>query len=209
MQLSVVQPRLVGSLGVHVLPFLAPLSQDLCAKWSGARKPQDIMAQDSKIEWTDATFNPWWGCTKVSDGCKFCYAQTLANRYGHSVWGRARRDAPLAKTIGANRCAGTKKPVKRASVCAFSVLQWPMSSIPKRPPTNANGCGTWCARRLISIGRFSPSGPISSPPTCLSIGKAVIPTCGWARAWKTSASWIASRPSPMCPPSFTFSRSNR
>ncbi len=45
------------------------------------------MAQDSKIEWTDATFNPWWGCTKVSDGCKFCYAQSIANRFGHEIWG--------------------------------------------------------------------------------------------------------------------------
>lgn len=45
------------------------------------------MAQNSTIEWTDATFNPWWGCTKVSDGCKFCYAYSIANRYGHDVWG--------------------------------------------------------------------------------------------------------------------------
>lgn len=45
------------------------------------------MAQHSTIEWTDHTFNPWWGCTKVSDGCKFCYAESIANRYGHDVWG--------------------------------------------------------------------------------------------------------------------------
>ena len=35
------------------------------------------MAENSNIEWTDHTFNPWIGCTKVSDGCKHCYAQTL------------------------------------------------------------------------------------------------------------------------------------
>ncbi len=45
------------------------------------------MAQHSSIEWTDHTFNPWWGCTKVSDGCKFCYAEAIANRYGQNVWG--------------------------------------------------------------------------------------------------------------------------
>ena len=45
------------------------------------------MAQNSSIEWTSHTFNPWWGCTKVSDGCKFCYAESIANRYGHPVWG--------------------------------------------------------------------------------------------------------------------------
>ena len=31
---------------------------------------------ESKIEWTDYTFNPWWGCTKVSEGCTHCYAET-------------------------------------------------------------------------------------------------------------------------------------
>lgn len=45
------------------------------------------MGEGSKIEWTDHTFNPWWGCQKVSDGCRSCYAETLANRYGHAVWG--------------------------------------------------------------------------------------------------------------------------
>jgi protein gp37 len=45
------------------------------------------MGFNSKIEWTTHTFNPWWGCTKVSDGCKFCYAELLSTRYGHDVWG--------------------------------------------------------------------------------------------------------------------------
>lgn len=46
------------------------------------------MAQDSKIQWTHHTFNPWVGCTKVSDGCKFCYAETLMDtRYGKAKWG--------------------------------------------------------------------------------------------------------------------------
>ena len=38
------------------------------------------MAENSKIEWTDHTFNPWRGCTKVSPGCANCYAETLAKR---------------------------------------------------------------------------------------------------------------------------------
>lgn len=52
------------------------------------------MAKDSKIEWTHHTFNPWWGCVKVSPGCKHCYAESLARRYGHDVWGgkTARRE---------------------------------------------------------------------------------------------------------------------
>lgn len=44
--------------------------------------------ENSKIEWTDHTFNPWIGCTKVSDGCKHCYAETLMDkRYNKVKWG--------------------------------------------------------------------------------------------------------------------------
>jgi len=42
---------------------------------------------NSKIEWTDHTFNPWWGCVKVSSGCKNCYAETLDNRWNGGHWG--------------------------------------------------------------------------------------------------------------------------
>ena len=45
------------------------------------------MAAKSAIEWTDGTFNPWWGCVRVSPACAHCYADTLARRYGHLVWG--------------------------------------------------------------------------------------------------------------------------
>ncbi len=39
------------------------------------------MADKSKIEWTDATWNPVRGCTKVSPGCKRCYAEAFAERF--------------------------------------------------------------------------------------------------------------------------------
>jgi protein gp37 len=39
------------------------------------------MSNNSKIEWTDATWNPVRGCTKVSPGCKHCYAETFAERF--------------------------------------------------------------------------------------------------------------------------------
>lgn len=46
------------------------------------------MGQDSEIEWTDHTFNPWWGCTKVSPACMNCYAATLAKRrHRNPIWG--------------------------------------------------------------------------------------------------------------------------
>jgi protein gp37 len=39
------------------------------------------MSANSKIEWTDATWNPVRGCTKISAGCKHCYAETFAERF--------------------------------------------------------------------------------------------------------------------------------
>jgi len=39
------------------------------------------MAEHSSIEWTDATWNPVRGCTKVSPGCKHCYAEVFAERF--------------------------------------------------------------------------------------------------------------------------------
>src|SRR5437763_8778665 len=38
------------------------------------------MATTSKIEWTEQTWNPVTGCTKISPGCKHCYAETMAHR---------------------------------------------------------------------------------------------------------------------------------
>lgn len=38
------------------------------------------MSQSSRIEWTEATWNPTVGCTKISAGCKHCYAESMANR---------------------------------------------------------------------------------------------------------------------------------
>ena len=48
------------------------------------------MAENSKIEWTDHTFNPWRGCTKVSPACDLCYAETMSKRNPAvlGVWGK-------------------------------------------------------------------------------------------------------------------------
>jgi len=43
--------------------------------------PAHSMSSQSKIEWTDATWNPVRGCTKISPGCKFCYAEVFAERF--------------------------------------------------------------------------------------------------------------------------------
>ena len=40
------------------------------------------MSEHSHIGWTDGTWNPWYGCTKISPGCKFCYMYRELLRYG-------------------------------------------------------------------------------------------------------------------------------
>lgn len=45
------------------------------------------MSAKTGIAWTDATFNPWWGCVRVSPGCELCYAERDSKRYGFKLWG--------------------------------------------------------------------------------------------------------------------------
>ena len=45
------------------------------------------MAENSGIEWTHHTFNPWIGCTKVSAACDHCYAEAWDKRFGGERWG--------------------------------------------------------------------------------------------------------------------------
>ena len=53
------------------------------------------MAENTKIEWADHTFNPWIGCMKVGPGCDHCYAETLATARLGVTWGAG---APRRRT---------------------------------------------------------------------------------------------------------------
>lgn len=59
------------------------------------------MGQDTKIEWAHHTFNPWTGCTKISQACDHCYAEGWSKRAGDRVgkWGPG---APRVRTTDAN-----------------------------------------------------------------------------------------------------------
>ncbi len=61
------------------------------------------MADKSAIEWTDATWNPVTGCTKVSPGCKYCYAERLAARL--QVMGNMRYRNGFAVTLHPDQLA--------------------------------------------------------------------------------------------------------
>jgi protein gp37 len=68
------------------------------------------MAATTSIAWTDKTFNPWWGCTRIGPGCDRCYAAAFDHRIGGDHWGtgHARRyfgDRHWAEPLRWNRDA--------------------------------------------------------------------------------------------------------
>jgi protein gp37 len=85
------------------------------------------MAENSNIEWTDHTFNPWIGCTKVSPGCDHCYAETWdarglqggATRWGAQAARTRTSPANWRKPLAWNRAAAAAG--KRARVFCASL----------------------------------------------------------------------------------------
>jgi protein gp37 len=65
------------------------------------------MATNSKIEWTEATWNPVAGCTILSPGCTNCYAMRLAARL--AVMGRDKYVGTTRKSGGRHKWNGTVK----------------------------------------------------------------------------------------------------
>lgn len=53
----------------------------------GTQTEGERVSEKTGISWTDHTFNPWWGCVKVSPACTHCYAETFSKRVGLKVWG--------------------------------------------------------------------------------------------------------------------------
>lgn len=89
--------------------------------------------ENSKIEWTKHTFNPWIGCTKISPACDHCYAETWAQRFDPSLWkGERRRTSPAnwAKPFTWDRkakAAGAREKVFCASLADVFDNQIPVS----------------------------------------------------------------------------------
>ena len=92
------------------------------------------MAQNLSIEWTDHTFNPWWGCSKVSPACDNCYAELWAKRMGHQVWGTSanRRffsDAHWNEPLAWNQEAAVTEQRKRVFCASMADVFEPAAPI--------------------------------------------------------------------------------
>lgn len=83
------------------------------------------MGQKTAIAWADHTFNPAWGCVKVSPGCKNCYAEDRSRRFGGDCWGPGKERRTFgpkhwAEPLRWNRAAqrdGVRRRVFCASMC--------------------------------------------------------------------------------------------
>ncbi|AIO29493.1 phage Gp37/Gp68 family protein [Burkholderia cepacia] len=97
------------------------------------------MSENSKIEWTDSTFNPWEGCQKVGAGCDHCYAESRNSRFAGGTalnWGPGaprRRTSPenWRKPLRWNR-DGTFHAIhrRRQRVFCASLSDWLDNSVP-------------------------------------------------------------------------------
>lgn len=92
------------------------------------------MGKETGIAWTNHTFNPWFGCTKVSPGCAHCYAEAMVRRYKWGdIWGpgKSRRtfdDKHWRDPIRWN--AAAEKKGERATVFCGSMMDWAEAEAP-------------------------------------------------------------------------------
>ena len=82
------------------------------------------MAENSHISWTDHTMNFWIGCTKVSPGCKFCYAEvdTFARRersHGRELWGPQAERHRTSAALWNNPYKWNKKKWEECTECGW------------------------------------------------------------------------------------------
>lgn len=128
------------------------------------------MGKDSKIEWTHHTFNPWWGCVKVSPACKHCYAESWAKRLGMDLWGhdserRFFSDAHWRQPIKWNhdaKLAGERRRVFCASMSDIFENRRELDSWRARlwPIIEETSWLDWLllTKRPQHVARFSPWG---------------------------------------------------
>jgi protein gp37 len=149
------------------------------------------MAENSKIEWTDHTFNPWIGCTKVSPGCDNCYAATQDNfrKWTPEGWGGPRkRTKTWGDPIKWNKRAEALG--KREKVFCASLSDWADNSVP--PAWRAElfavaGLTPWLDYLMLTkrIGNVAamlaaPGMPKTLPPN-IRIGATMVNQKEWDR----------------------------
>lgn len=89
------------------------------------------MGENSKIEWTHHTFNPWIGCTKVGPPCDHCYAEAMSNRYGWTTWGPHGERKRTSEANWKKPLQWAKRAVGRERVFCASLSDWLDNQVPQ------------------------------------------------------------------------------
>lgn len=174
------------------------------------------MAEQSAISWTDATFNPWIGCTKVSPGCDHCYAERDNNRRKWvEGWGTGvprRRTKTWSEPVKWNRKAietGYRPRVFCASLSdvfdnevdqAWRNELWTL--------IEDTTCLRWMllTKRIGNVDFMVPKSWISKWPQHVGLMATLVSQDEWDRdywkleMWKHHAPWIGVSVEPMLGP---------
>ncbi len=113
------------------------------------------MAERSNIEWTDATFNPWIGCTKVSPACDHCYAERDFDLRRHVVqWGagQARKRTSTENWKFPKRW--NDQPFRECQDCGWRGEEREAAVVSRFfPPISTRAACPSCSSRLINPAR--------------------------------------------------------
>lgn len=78
------------------------------------------MAANSKIEWTDSTFNPWIGCTKISPACDHCYAEAqMDTRMSRVKWGAGQPRSRTSESYWKQPLRWNARPFVECMACGW------------------------------------------------------------------------------------------
>lgn len=145
------------------------------------------MGQTTGIAWTDHTFNPWWGCQRVSPGCEHCYAEHLAvTRRKLKVWGppstteRQRTKGPWADLPKWNAAAARDGVRRRVFVASMADIfeDHPQVSLWRAEALGLLETCTWLDVQLLTkrpgnITRMVPPHWRSAWPSHVWVGTTV------------------------------------
>ncbi len=127
-----------------------------------------IMAEQTGISWTDATFNPWWGCWPVSPGCALCYADREASRHGYSdLWQKQGPRRTFGEKHWNEPRPGEESPASAPGL--VPLCPGPVSGRGRPVPLQAVGGVGASGRWTVGLPRWSENG--WAPPRRSDLGR--------------------------------------
>ena len=136
------------------------------------------MAQNSGIEWTDATWNPVTGCSKVSPGCKHCYAERMAKRL--QAMGQGNYRSGFRLTLQPQMLEIPLHWRKPRTVFVNSMSDLFHDAVPERYLERV-----FDVMRRASWHTFQVLTKRSSRLARAPLRSTGLETCGWVSAWRT------------------------